>query len=476
MHRVLVLEVTWRIILSRSEAIAQARKHFETGAFFRTLARRVAYQSESQELEKHPVLASYLEEEIRPELDQLGFAVNLFPNPVDGGGPFLIAERFESHEAPTVLIYGHGDVVRGMADRWQDGLSPWNLTEVGDRWYGRGTADNKGQHSVNLAALQCVMRARGGRLGFNAKILLETGEECGSPGLDDFCRLHAEKLKADLLIASDGPRLSAARPTAFFGSRGIVSIKLDVDLRDGAHHSGNWGGLLRNPATTLVGAIGELVNGRGEILLNCMKPQTLPDSVKAALADVEVGGSPDDPAVDADWGQSGLTPAERLFGWNTLEVLAIRSADVDKPVGAIPPKAVAHLQLRYVVGTPIESIAEGIRHQLDFAGYPMVKVTVELGMPATRLDPDTPWAKWAIRSLEETAQQKIAVLPNLGGTLPNSVFAHTLSLPTIWVPHSYPACSQHAPNEHMLASVAQEGLQLMAGLFWDLGELTPKSA
>jgi len=43
-----------------------------------------------------------------------------------------------------VLICGHGDVVRGMADQWQDGLSPWHLTEVGDRWYGRGTADNKG--------------------------------------------------------------------------------------------------------------------------------------------------------------------------------------------------------------------------------------------------------------------------------------------------------------------------------------------
>jgi hypothetical protein len=49
-----------------------------------------------------------------------------------------------------------------------------------------------------------------------------------------------------------------------------------------------------------------------------------------------------------------------------------------------------------------------------------------------------------------------------------------LGLPTIWVPHSYPACSQHAPNEHMLASVAREGLQIMTGLFWDLG--TPGSA
>lgn len=57
-----------------------------------------------------------------------------------------------------------------------------------------------------------------------------------------------------------------------------------------------------------------------------------------------------------------------------------------------------------------------------------------------------------------------------GGTLPNDVFADVLGLPTLWVPHSYPACSQHAPDEHLLGSVAREALQIMAGLFWDLGK------
>ncbi|SAK55129.1 peptidase [Caballeronia hypogeia] len=461
--------------MSRSQAIALAREHFDSGSFFGDLARRVAYQSESQEPAKRPQLIAYLEEEMRPALERMGFVVSQVPNPIEDAGPFLVAERIESTSYPTVLLYGHGDVVRGMDERWRSNLSPWQLTEDGDRWYGRGTADNKGQHSINLAALDCVISARNGKVGFNVKVLFETGEECGSPGLDEFCAIHAERLAADALIASDGPRLSAARPTVFFGSRGIVSIGLEVDLREGAHHSGNWGGLLRNPATTLVGAIGELVNGRGEILLGCMKPRVLPESVKAALADIEVGGAPDDPTVDEDWGQQGLTPAERLFGWNTLEVLAMSSADVNKPVGAIPPKATAHLQLRYVVGTPVEEIADGIRRRLDESGYPMVRVSVKLGSSATRLDPDAPWAQWAIRSLEETAQRKVAVLPNLGGTLPNSVFVQTLSLPTIWVPHSYPACSQHAPNEHLVPSVAREGLQLMAGLFWDLGETAPKA-
>ena len=63
-----------------------------------------------------------------------------------------------------------------------------------------------------------------------------------------------------------------------------------------------------------------------------------------------------------------------------------------------------------------------------------------------------------------------AILPNLGGSLPNDIFAVDLGLPTVWVPHSYPGCSQHAPNEHLLAPVARQALAIMSGIYWDLGE------
>ncbi len=104
----------------------------------------------------------------------------------------------------------------------------------------------------------------------------------------------------------------------------------------------------------------------------------------------------------------------------------------------------------------------------------MIEVEVAQGNAATRLAPDDPWVAWALDSLERTSGKKPALLPNLGGTLPNDAFAEVLGLPTIWIPHSYPACSQHAPDEHLLGAVAREGLQLMAGLFWDLGERAPR--
>ena len=456
--------------MNRSQALANARDYFDSGALRADLARRVAYRTESQEDSRGPILQSYLADEIAPALTRAGFAARVVDNPAAGHGPMLIAKKHEGDELPTVLVYGHGDVVRGYDEQWRKPLGPWALAVEGDRWYGRGTADNKGQHSIVLGALQCVAAARGGRLGFNVKLLLETGEEVGSPGLHALCSALQEELAADVLIASDGPRLNAQRPTIFLGSRGSINFDLELNLRDGGHHSGNWGGLLRNPATVLSNAIATMIGRDGRILVDGLRPPPIPDDIRRALADIAVGGDEGDPEIDVGWGEPGLTPAERVFGWNTLEVLALKSANADRPVNAIPPSAIARCQLRFVVGTDARRIGEILREHLSSRGYADIRVRVDDGNAATRLSPDHPWVRWASSSIERTTGKKPAILPNLGGTLPNDAFAEILGLPTLWVPHSYPGCSQHAANEHLLAPVAREGLQMMAGLFWDLGE------
>src|SRR6185437_11431711 len=105
------------------------------------------------------------------------------------------------------------------------------------------------------------------------------------------------------------------RPTVFLGSRGAMNFDLTVDLRAGGHHSGNWGGVLANAGTLLAHAIACLVDAKGRILVEPLKPP-LPEAVRAALADITLAGDRNDPTIEPDWGEPGLTPAEKIYGWN----------------------------------------------------------------------------------------------------------------------------------------------------------------
>ena len=457
--------------MSRSAAIAAAEKYFDSGGFLADLARRVAIPTESQNPARGPELRAYLESEMSESLARVGASTRVFDNPRGSGGPFLIAELIEDPRRPTVLLYGHGDVIRGQENEWRAGLGPWAVRQEGERIYGRGTADNKGQHTINLAAIEAVLRTRG-KLGFNLKVLIETEEETGSPGLKAFCEQNKALLAADVLISSDGPRLSPGRPTVYLGTRGALNFTLSVDPGKGAHHSGNWGGLIANPGIILAHAIASITDARGSIRVPEWRPGTLTPSVRAALADLEIDAGPEGPRIDPDWGEPDLTPPERVFGWCSFEVLAFVTGNPERPVNAIPARASATCQLRYVVGVDANDILPALRRHLDRQGFANVKLAParDAIFHATRLDPDSPWVKWTVSSIERTTGKKPAILPNLGGSLPNEVFAHTLGLPTVWIPHSYAACSQHAPNEHLLAPVAREALRIMAGVYWDLGE------
>ncbi|MEA2919417.1 MAG: hypothetical protein QOJ15_11498, partial [Bradyrhizobium sp.] len=317
--------------MSRAAAIARAETYFDSGAFKGDLSRRVAIPTESQNPERAEDLARYLSSEMAPALEKLGFKTRTLTQ-ARAKGPFLFAERIEDPSLPTVFGYGHGDVIRGLDKSWHEGLSPWTVTEKDGRYYGRGVVDNKGQHTINIAAQAAVLAERG-KLGFNAKWLIEMGEETGSPGLRELCAEHEDLLKADVLVGSDGPRLTADRPTISLGTRGAFPIDIWIDAREGGHHSGNWGGLLSSPAIQLVHALATITGPTGQIRIPEWVPAAgIPESVKRALADCEVKSGPGDPVIAPNWAEPGLTLAEKVFAWCTFEILAMTSGVPESPV------------------------------------------------------------------------------------------------------------------------------------------------
>ena len=182
---------------TRADAIEKVRQHLHSGEFLNELDNRVAYQTESQNPGRDGALARLSRRE-----PAAGFFRARFHDAIDRirrpARAYLLAEYREDASRPTVLTYGHGDVVDGMAGEWRDNLNPWQTTTKGERVYGRGTADNKGQHSINMAALRAVREARGGKLGFNAKFIIETGEEIGSPDLRQVCESLRDELAAPI--------------------------------------------------------------------------------------------------------------------------------------------------------------------------------------------------------------------------------------------------------------------------------------
>ena len=457
---------------TRDQTISRAARMLDDGSFEAVLRRRVAQPTVSRIASHKPDLARYLTDDIGPELAALGFSNRLLTNDL-APGPFLLAERHEDDSLPTILHYGHGDVVPGVAEKWSPGLSPFEMTTRDGRWYGRGTADNKGQHSINIAALAAVLATRGS-LGFNAKFLIEMGEEAGSVGLEECCAEHRAALAADLFIGSDGPRLSIDQPTIFLGARGGMSFELSIVARDGFHHSGNWGGLLSNPGIELCHAITALVGPKGKIAVPEMTPKGgIPANVRRVLAACHLAPDADDPKIDPEWGEPGLTPEEQVFAWSSFEVMEMECGNLAQPLYAIPPSARARVQLRFPVGVDHTAVVPAVRARLAEAGF----VHVDVKEPsdaiflASRLDPDDAWVRRVARSMEATLGRPPAIIPNIGGSLPNNIFCDLLGLPTIWIPHSYPGCRQHGPDEHVPLSIVREGLSIMAGLYWDLGEV-----
>ncbi len=462
----------------RESVINRALTYLEQGDFEVELARRVALRTESQIPNNISPLTAYLNKEMVPAFERLGFTCTLFENPIEGHGPLLLAERIEDSNFTTVLGYGHGDVILGQDDQWQKGEGPWTLKRDGDRVYGRGTADNKAQHTINMAALRFVIEERG-QLGFNARFIIEMGEEAGSPGLRETIAGNIDEFSADVFIGSDGPRVNPDVPTLTLGSRGAINFDLNVDLRDGAHHSGNWGGLIADPAIILSNAIASIVNAHGQIQIKDWLPPQTSNSVKAALAGVEVSGGPDAPQIDTEWGEPGFSPAEKVYSWNSFAVLAMTSGNPDSPVNAISPSAKAHCQLRFFAGTNNEQIIPALREHLDANGFEMVVINDSpesngATFAAARTEPDHPWVEFVKASMHRSNNSPPVVLPSMGGSICNDLFTDLLGLPAIWIPHSYAGCSQHAPDEHILLPLCRSALQTMTGLYWDIGDQSQK--
>jgi acetylornithine deacetylase/succinyl-diaminopimelate desuccinylase-like protein len=261
-------------------------------------------------------------------------------------------------------------------------------------------------------------------------------------------------------------------PTIATGTRGTYHFDLVVDLRPGGVHSGHWGGLATDPAIVLGHALGSIMDRHGKILVRDWLPRNgVPAAVRAVLDGCPVGGGGESAEIDPNWGEPGLTPAEKIYGWNSFIVLSVLSGRPENPVNAVAPNARAHCQIRYTVDSDPVGFAGALQNHLAEQGFGNVRVeNAGIRMPASRTDPGHPWVRWTVDSMERSLGKRVQVIPNSSGGLPGDVFVDFLGVPLVWIPHSYNGCKQHGPDEHLLTGPAREGLAAYTGIWWDLGE------
>ena len=276
------------------------------------------------------------------------------------GHPVVFAEKKYDPKAPTILVYGHYDVMP------VDPLNLWNSNpfepEIRDgAIYARGANDDKGQTFMHLKAFEYLVRT--GRLRHNIKFILEGEEEMGSAALSKWIKTHKKLLACDIILVSDTTMLSDKIPSINCGMRGICYMEVKVTGPKKDLHSGHYGGAVYNPINTLCKMIDSLIDADGHITVKGFYD----DVVELSRKDRQMlGRAPynaqeymDNIGVKALTGEKGYTTLERVGIRPCLDVNGIwggYTGEGSKTV--IPSEAHAKISMRLVPNQDSATIAK----------------------------------------------------------------------------------------------------------------------
>jgi acetylornithine deacetylase/succinyl-diaminopimelate desuccinylase-like protein len=381
------------------------------------------------------------------------------------GHPVVYAEWLGAGEGkPTVLVYGHYDVVpASLEDGWD--TDPFEPIERDGKIYARGATDDKGQLFIHVKALESYLKT-GGAAPVNVKILLEGEEEVSSPNLTPFIEDHLEMLKADVCVISDSSMRVIEEPAITHSLRGMTYIEIEVQGPREDLHSGFFGGAAHNPALALVEILAKLYNPDNTIAVPGFYDDVVPltreerDMIeKTALTEDQFK---DATGVPAAWGDQQFTIKERVSARPTLDINGMWSGySGPGPKTIIPAVAGAKLSSRLVGSQDPDRIYQQLKQYIESIAPPTVKVTVSLlttGRPAL-IPFDLPEMQAAARAYEK-GWGHTPVFTRGGGSIPVVAdIADLMQIPVVMMGYGLDSDGLHAPNEHYSIEMFQRGIE-----------------
>src|SRR4051794_19702478 len=370
-----------------------------------------------------------------------GFADAHLEKTADGSQAVIGSRPGSDPQAPTVLLYAHYDVQPPLDEEaWR--TPPFELTEVDGRWYGRGSADCKGNIVMHLLAL----RALGDDVGVNLKLVVEGSEEQGTGGLEAFVSENADLLRADTILVCDTGNAAVGVPAATVSLRGMVNVVVTVEALASELHSGMFGGAAPDALAALVAMLASLRDSEGNTTIDGLdNTQTWSGEIYPPDQFRHDAG-----VVDGASLVGGGTVSDMLWARPAVTILGIDCAPVVGSASSITPTAAARLNLRIPPGTGPDQARDALVEHLRTAAPWGVNVTIDteaLGAPF-RAVTDGP----AYKAIDEAMREAYGVGMNSlgqGGSIPLcNVFADTYpDAEMILMGVEEPQCLIHAPNE-----------------------------
>ncbi len=380
-------------------------------------------------------------------METAGISTRLLPTE---GQPAIYGEVDGPPGAPTVLFYGHYDVQPPEpTELWR--TPPFEPTVRGGRVYGRGVADNKGQHLCHILAVR-AWREVADELPVAVKFLIEGEEETGSPHLADLVREQRHLLEADLVYTSDGGMHPSGRPAVYFGVRGLLYVEVEIRGANSDAHSGNKGNVLPQPAWELVELLHSLRGPDRRAVFPGFYDSVRPPTPKQETALREIPFDRDSFLAEHGLDESPISDSvdyySRLTFEPTFNIAGLVSGYTGEGMKTIiPSRAVAKIDFRLVPDQDPEAVFEAFARAVAERN-PRAEVR-RLGATAPSFtDPSLSVSETVIGAVRDSRGTE-PVVSSLGGTLPDYVFTQILGVPSMIVPYANHDEQNHAPNENL---------------------------
>ena len=367
-----------------------------------------------------------------------------------GVSPIVYGEiKSKQNPARTLMFYNHYDVQPAEPfDMWND--PPFSGVIKGNKIYGRGATDDKGELITRIKAVEASLNSTGD-VPCNIKFVIEGEEETGSAHIEDYLKKYKQKFSTDGIIWEFGYVDSKNRPIVGLGMKGLLFVELSVKESIRESHS-SLAVLIKNPAWRLIDAIKTLRDSNGKILIKDWYKEVISFTRK----DLElINNEPFDPSVfKKEFGiksfvgdKNTLDAKKALVGGATCNIAGIVSGYTGEGAKTvIPSEATVKIDFRLVPAMDPKKQVLRLKRHLKSYGFDDIKVRVFHGEAAARIDSSHPFVSQVKDAADKSFGNSILNVSN-AGTGPMHPFVTILKSPCISIGSTYMFSRIHSPNE-----------------------------